>query len=31
MLAKIDDDMLMFYSNEDVFLMQVRQVEEDNV
>ena len=24
--AKIDDDMLRFYSNEDVFLMQVRLI-----
>ena len=25
--AKIDDDMLRFYTNEDVFLMQVRHLE----
>lgn len=27
--AKIDDDMLSYYCNEDIFLLEVRQVEED--
>lgn len=27
--AKIDDDMLSYYCNEDIFLLEVRQLEED--
>lgn len=27
--AKIDDDMLSYYCNEDTFLLEVRQLEED--
>lgn len=27
--AKIDDDMISYYCNEDLFLLEVRQVEED--
>lgn len=27
--AKIDDDMLSYYCNEDIFLLEVRQIEED--
>lgn len=28
-IAKIDDEMLSYYCNEDIFLLEVRQVEED--
>lgn len=27
--AKIDDEMLAYYCNEDIFLLEVRQIEED--
>lgn len=27
--AKIDDDMLSYYCNEDIFLLEVQQVEDD--
>lgn len=27
--AKIDDDMISFYCNEDIFLLEVQQIEDD--
>lgn len=30
-IAKIDDEMLSYYCNEDIFLLEVRQVEEDHL
>jgi len=30
-IAKIDDDMLKYYCNEDLFLLEIKQVEGDDV